>query len=261
MPTGFFGNPNDLAVVSVIMLPFFILSAQVFVRLIGMGAILFVVIMTGSRAGLISYFISVFVAIFLYGKPVIKILTAVLFLFGVFVLSNTLDAIKFSSFNRVAEVGYIGDAIREFLFSTELSDDSTSLRRQLIANGLDALWGTNGLGVGGGGSKSIQEIAGVGVGVEITSMHNFWIELLVEAGVIFFFIFFLWYFFLMGRMFLISKRSKNHFMCSISASICIALFTFIFSAISSSSTIYILPMWMMFGGALAVIALNGKAKH
>ena len=50
---------------------------------------------------------------------------------------------------------------------------------ELVVNGLRAFIDTNGIGLGAGGSVANQEIIGPVAG-RFTSMHNFWIELLVE---------------------------------------------------------------------------------
>ena len=52
----------------------------------------------------------------------------------------------------------------------------------MVDNGLNAFYSSYGLGLGAGGTVANQEIMGP-VDGRFTSMHNFWIELLVEGGI------------------------------------------------------------------------------
>ena len=60
---------------------------------------------------------------------------------------------------------------------------SLEWRRELVENGLKAFYDSNFIGLGAGGSVANQELIGA-VAQRFTSMHNFWIEILVEGGII-----------------------------------------------------------------------------
>ena len=62
-----------------------------------------------------------------------------------------------------------------------LIGESISIREELARNGINALKNSYGFGVGAGGSVAIQEKLG-GVDGRITSMHNFWLEVIVDSG-------------------------------------------------------------------------------
>jgi teichuronic acid biosynthesis protein TuaE len=134
---------------------------------------------------------------------------------------------------------------------------SLEWRRELVDNGIDALIASNGLGVGAGGSVAIQEKLG-GVAGRFTSMHNFWIEVLVEGGVVFFGLILLWYGSIIFNLFKITKSNRNKKLSYYASSLLLSMIGFIPAAIAASSTIYFFPMWIMFGLSISVIYLYRK---
>jgi teichuronic acid biosynthesis protein TuaE len=87
-------------------------------------------------------------------------------------------------------------------------------------------------------------------------MHNFWLELLVEGGVIFAVAFGVWYCSLLWRLKSISANSSSPILRYVGRSLFLGFLGFIFAAVGPSSVIYMLPMWMLVGVALAVICLD-----
>ena len=89
-------------------------------------------------------------------------------------------------------------------------------------------------------------------------MHNFWIELLVEGGIIFALSGLLWYGSIVYNLFIIFKTNTNSIFKYYSESLFLSMISFIPAAIAASSTIYFFPMWIMFGMAISVISLYKK---
>ena len=118
---------------------------------------------------------------------------------------------------------------------------------------------TYGLGVGAGGSIAVQEKIG-GVDGRITSMHNFWLELIVDAGIILSFFFFLWYISLTWNLYKLGIQSNNEEFRYLGRSFSLCMIIFVPAAISASSVIYFLPMWLMLGFAIAIIEIHSKVK-
>ena len=114
-----------------------------------------------------------------------------------------------------------------------------------------------GFGVGAGGSVAIQEKLG-GVDGRITSMHNFWLEVIVDAGILFGVVFLIWYLSLAWKLYLVGLRSKLSHIKYFGKSISLSLIIFIPAAITSSSVIYFLPMWLLFGFAIATLEIESK---
>ena len=91
---------------------------------------------------------------------------------------------------------------------------------------------------------------------QFTSMHNFWIELLVEGGIVVALIMSLWLIAVTYNLFLISKQSTNEDLVYYGKSLFLSYIGFFPAAIAASSTIYFLPMWIMFGFSTSVILLS-----
>ena len=158
---------------------------------------------------------------------------------------------------RINEIANSIGAITLYLKGDIDVGGSLEWRRELVDNGIDALIASNGLGVGAGGSVAIQEKLG-GVAGRFTSMHNFWIELLVEGGVVFFGIILLWYGSIIFNLFKITKSNRNKKLSYYASSLLLSMIGFIPAAIAASSTIYFFPMWIMFGLSISVIYLYRK---
>ena len=125
----------------------------------------------------------------------------------------------------------------------------------MIKNGLEAFSNTNGLGLGSGGAVANQEIIGP-VDGRFTSMHNFWVELLVEGGVLTAIILFIWYVSVVYNLYKSSKKTNSESLKYYSQSLFLSMASFIPAAVAASSTVYFFPMWIMFGLSVSVIHLS-----
>jgi teichuronic acid biosynthesis protein TuaE len=146
--------------------------------------------------------------------------------------------------------GSFSEAFR-FVSEEEASNNSTSVRQQLLRNGVDALGRTYGWGVGAGGSQAIQEQRGTVNGE--TSMHNFWFEVIVESGVYVGALFLTWYAVLLIRMVHVARTARDLLVRQTARSCALALTGFGLAAISASSTVYLLPMWLLIGLCIGVL--------
>ena len=117
---------------------------------------------------------------------------------------------------------------------------SIGWRRQLIDNGLTAFQNSYGFGLGAGGTVAHQEMIGPVVG-RFTSMHNFWIEVLVEGGAIVAIMFFIWIFSIANKLFIISKNAQNKEIKYYGESFFAFNYRFYSSFVASSSTVYFFP--------------------
>ncbi|TPG12973.1 hypothetical protein EAH87_17765 [Sphingomonas koreensis] len=258
LPTGFFPNPNNLAAFLALVMPFFLLHRTILVKILGTSAVIYVVYMCGARATLIACGIMIVVSAFVWGGRAMRVGALIAILIVGVSGAGVVDSLSESSIPRLAEVGNIGvavegmwDSLRE---GRELSQDSSGARAQLILNGLDALRETKGLGVGGGGSKTVQEESVFQAG-NLTSMHNFWVELLVEGGVVVALVFGTWYVFFLWRLWKVARSSPDTTLRYFGRALFTGFFGFLVAAIGPSSVIYMLPMWMMVGIGLSVIRI------
>ena len=251
-PTGFRWNTNDLAICMIISLPFFLCSKTALLKVFGILSITLIVIMSASRAVFLAMLLLYFLYLFLIKKR-IGTLTLILIISSVTLwgMSRLAD----SNNPRINELANSIEALTLF-FSGQLDiGGSIQWRRELVSNGLNAFYGSYGLGIGAGGSVANQEIIGPVAG-RFTSMHNFWIEMLVEGGIFIAIIFLFWFTSIIYKLFFISRTSTNERLKYYSESLFLSLTAFIPAAVSASSTIYFFPMWIMYGFAISVIMLS-----
>lgn len=256
-PTGFYGNPNNLAIFVTSTLPFFLFSKNKLIRIFGIVFTLIVIIFTSSRGVFISFVFGIAIYMFFQYKRHFIIL--LIFLLMVFKSPSVIvDTLKESENKRIAEIAFAGESLMSYLIDDSNTDDSISKRQKLVKNGLDELKETGGLGVGGGASNSVHG----NQGLKKESMHNFWIEILVEAGVFTFISFVLWVIVFVHRLWSISQKTKDSFLSYISRSLALSMCIFSVGCISASSVIYNLTMWLMFGMGISVIYIhNVKLKR
>jgi len=250
-PTAFWGNPNNLSVAMVMIAPFFLMSKKVKWRWVGLLSIVLIVMMAGSRGAFIALILGIVGYVYIKGFRYILPAVFLGFLLSIALIAN-IDKLKSSEYPRVAELAWTGQVLYTYLFEQEESMNSVGARQLLIQNGLDALWKTNGLGVGGGGSQAVQEKLG-GVAGKLSSMHNFWVEVLVDAGVLMFFIFMIWYARLLFELYRVYTLTRDSFFKYHAGSLFLTMMIFLIAAVSASSVIYLLPMWLMFAMAISVV--------
>lgn len=265
MPTGFMGNPNNLAAFLVLILPFFLLNRRWGVKLAGAASILFIVYMAGARAAMIAYAVVVLLSVLFYASNLVRSATALFMLVVGGLAAGFNDAMKNSGIPQLDEVATIGVAVKDMVGglvddTAQVGMNSTGVRVQLIRNGLDALRASYGLGVGAGGSRTVQENSSVERLGEVGSMHNFWVELLVDGGIVFALVFAVWYLALLWRLKRTGRDSPVPLLRYCARSLLVGFCGFVLGAVGPSSVIYMLPMWMMIGVALATIKLDDQHK-
>ena len=253
-PTGFHWNTNNLALTMVLILPFFMCHKKLSIKLIGGIAITLISVLSASRAVFLALIFIYCIYLVIIKKKITTLLIIWMIIISTFWgMSNLRD----SDNPRINELANSVEALELYLKGDIDIGGSIEWRRELIDNGINALIKTNGIGVGGGGSTALQKKAG-GVAGRFTSMHNFWVEILVEGGIFFSIIGFMWYFSIIYNLFLISRNNKNLELNFYSQALLLSMIGFIPAAVAASSTIYFFPMWIMFGMSISVISLNKK---
>lgn len=256
-PTGFRWNPNNMAATLVIFLPFVLGAKKYSFKIVGSFFVLVALLMSGSRGALASIFV-VFAAYLMKFAKIISIKKILIMSF--IVLFSYLSSLLVLITDNPIKSGLVNLARSVQLYASleTRGKSSIGIRTQLMKNGWDALIESYGLGVGGGGSTRVQIIkggAGVGEG-GITNMHNFWMEVLVDAGVLFFLAFIVWYISLAYNLFkssydfsVLKYSQLNYYLFSSF----VAMTGFMFAAISASTVIYLFPMWLLFGFSIATL--------
>lgn len=133
------------------------------------------------------------------------------------------------------------------------AEDSTSVRAAMYLYGVKELFASHGLGLGtaGVGSQLASETSLFGEDKDIFSFHNFFLEMLVDIGVIPFVIIMLAY---LKLAFSLIKKSRYKIDKKLSymAKACgLSLLTIIPASIAPSSIIYVFTFWMVIGFSIA----------
>ncbi|WP_146172120.1 O-antigen ligase family protein [Melghirimyces profundicolus] len=139
-------------------------------------------------------------------------------------------------------------------------DQSINIRKALIINGLLHLHRSHYLGVGAGNIE--YYMAGdPGVGGK-TNMHNWWVEILVNFGVLIFTLYMFLYFWLLVRLWKLADRKNAAVLPPVirwGATAClISLIGYFFGGMSPSTAIHFTPMWVVYGFALTVVAVGTR---
>ena len=253
-PTGFHWNTNDLAIKMVIALPFFLCSKKPYIKIIGLISIFTIIGMSASRAVFLGLVLIFCLYLILIKK---RVFTLLWIWIATITLFFTINQLRDSENPRINELANSIEALKLYIRGDLDVGGSIEWRRELVENGLNAFFSSYGLGLGAGGTVANQEMIGPVAG-RFTSMHNFWIELLVEGGVFVAIIIIFWVLSLIYKLFIISRTTSEKTIQYYSESLFLSMVAFIPSAISASSTIYFFPMWIMFGFAISVIILSKK---
>lgn len=254
-PTGFSWNPNNLAATMSVVFPFGGLLSQRWMRLVFRTAVPIVVIATGSRASFLGLVLAVLLEIAIRSRTRAVLLAVTLgaLWFG---LPHIVVSPAIAS-GRLAEMADAVASARSLIAGSDFERNSIGIRRELMRNGLSALAESGGLGVGAGGSVAVQEQRGTVEGV--TSMHNFWLEVLVEAGVLPALLLWTWYATLLWHSWKVATGPSP--VRQVARCCTISLATFVISAASPSSTVYLLPMWLLMGIAIATTNIGKNARY
>lgn len=243
MPTGFFGNPNNLAITLNMTLPFFLLQRNITYKIIVPLLILVIIWYTNSRGCLAAYLLTLILYVFL-----VDIKKTIL---GFFILLwVVLIILLYEPFLNLI-INFL-DPFKQYLTFEGLNNSNSDGKRlNYILKGWESIQNNFFLGIGGYGSFVILNGA---------SMHNIWVEMIVDIGVIGFSIFIFWYMIIIIKIYMIAIFSADKDMRYYSQSIFISISVFLFSSISASSVIYHLPTWILFGFAVSIINIDKSSK-
>lgn len=255
-PRAVFWNPNDFATFLCLALPFmFCLLHQikgtvsrVSVVILMLASMVFIVKDT-SRANIIASVIGGAAILLIPGVTRrFKSIFMVLLVAGVVFLA------AFTLFNSyVTPRLYIISTLPEQITSISGADDSTTIRMDLIRNGLSFLQDSHYLGVGPGGFEYWMTERPVYYTAGIINAHNWWVEMLVNYGVVLFLIFVVFYVGLLSGLLRVFRRSQDQALKGVSLAAFVALLEFPVASMSSSGLIRNYSVWLLLATALCVI--------
>jgi hypothetical protein len=257
-PTGFHWNPNNLAIVMVLAIAFFINLRSVAIRWIGVACALTVIVFTASRASLLGALVVFFVYLVVLSPRRLGVAVAVLPLLvsGLWFTAQQLDRLA----ERLGPVASAVDAATSLFAARAVLSDSIGIRQQLMNNSIASIRQTSGVGVGPGGSILVQRAAG-GAAAEIGSTHNFWLEIAVDGGLLALFLFVTWYASAWLSCMMAATYSRDPIFNYAGRSLACALAGFSVALVSASSVLYFPPMWAMFGAIIGLSRARSRGEH
>lgn len=253
-PTAFHWNPNDLSIAMTIIFPFFLLTKNIFPKIFGIVSIFIIVIADSSRACLITLILMMIVYLLMYQRKWLVRLVPV------FVVLWLLSPLFFNHMKTTTFSQSVEDSVVSLKYSvTKLSPvlDSIGLRQRLFLDGLHSIVQSRGMGIGPGEDMYLHKAS---IGKDYFAMHFFWLELCVEAGVILGLLFIAWHFYMAYKLWKLSRSTKDATLGYYAEAAFLSLVGFLPAAVSASSVIYFLPMWIMYGFSIAIIH-NGKRQE
>lgn len=264
--TSLFGNQNNFATYLTLSLPYFvaipIVVRDIRLRMIGfvgtaiaLGALLY----TGSKSNLIALAL-IFVALILViasdrrrrGRLVVA---------GAFVV--VVAAIIVPSVLGGGLVKLPDRAVEKFNFGllrSQVNSGSGSggVRSSLLTDGLDLVARSGGLGVGAGNAeanvRSLNNFPGV------ANLHNWWLEVLVNGGVVGFAIWLAIYAYLVRWCIGAARRGATPLVRYLGLAGALSLAGFVAGALGPSTAIHFAPMWITLGLCMTAVVLHRRGR-
>jgi teichuronic acid biosynthesis protein TuaE len=255
IPTSVFVNENDFA--SFISLSvFFILSGilyfkNILFRTVGILLILvsmYMLEVTSSRANILAVFIGLGFWFLFLTETKLKIKLLFWSTLGAGVVAVLFFDKVESLFNAVFQL------VSSLIVTSGSDETSTDIRINLLKNSMIFLQNTFGFGVGTGNSDFyMKNFAEYSTG-NIVNVHNWWIEILVNYGVVIFTLYCLFYFYLLKELYVINRNipEQSHLKL-FSIALLLAMVVFPLSSVSPSSQIALNYFWVLYGFVIAFI--------
>ncbi len=243
-PTGFNSNPNSFGFIWLLFFPWIFLNKKISIKLIAILLFIFFNYHIESKALFIAgivFFISYL--IINIKNPVITISSIFIIILIFYFLLQNKDARYASAFSEISR------GIDLIKYSDYSKLNSTGLRAFIYAHGIELFIKSYGFGIGIGGITSYLE----SIKFPITSFHFFFLEMLIDLGIIVFSILMSCYIFLIVKLFKVQHSTKIDYLAkSIGYSLIIA----IPASMAASSIIYVLSFWCVLGLGLATLKIS-----
>jgi len=255
-PSGFNSNLNNFGFVFIAVFPFIFIHPRRSVKFLGALLALWFTIKLESKGfflGLVIFFGLFFLLRVKYkstwrwvGLGLVGVIVLAMFL----ALGTTKINFNNRAFTAFDQIERAVNLAKSYDISAQ---DSTSIRTAMYLLGIQELSKTYGTGLGaaGIGSKLASETDFFGEDKEMFSFHNFFLEMMVDMGVIPFFVVMVAYIKLALANLKAAKRIKDKNLFFYNKASGLALLTIIPASISPSSIIYVFTFWLVIGFAIA----------
>ena len=273
--TSFFHHPNDFASYISLTLPFLTLlplyknyKKYRWWIFIFTAVTIFVLTFTGSKINFIATLIGALFALLILYRNKVNDLVAYSSIIIILIFSFSpslgpeISTIILSISNRdISEVSYRSarDGAKYQGTLDEISGNSGSFaaRKNLIFNSIQIMQERPQSVLVGLGSGQIEKyMEGYDNTDEVVNLHNWWVEVITNHGIIIGLGYILFYLYLLRYYYLNSNKVKDDFKKYFNYSILVVLVVFGLTSISPSSSVGYLPLWFTLG--LAIAAKNPR---
>ncbi|WP_217914276.1 O-antigen ligase family protein [Miltoncostaea marina] len=257
-----FGNQNNFAAFLALSLPYFAVLPVVYrdarlraVGIAGGATALVLILLTGSKSGLAAAGLSVLGLLVLVGsdrRSRGRLLVAA----AIAGLAVVLAVPAVTGGGGVVQLDERTVTKLDFgllLGQVETGQGSGGVRSALLDEGLGLVSGTDGLGVGAGNAethvRALADFPGV------ANLHNWWLEVLVNLGVVGFALYLLLYLTLLRGQVLAARSTGSRlarYMCLAGA---LSLLGWFVGGVGPSTAIHFTPMWIVIGLGMGAIVL------
>ena len=263
--TSLFGNQNNFATYLSLTLPYFLCLPIVFrdARLIALGAVggavtLAALLFTGSRSNLIATFLVLGCLVLVLatdrrrrGRAVGGITVAVL---AVLLVAPSLGG---GGLIPLPERIVTKFDISILSQQQKAGLGSGAVRASVLDEGLALVADSGGLGVGAGNAETrVRSLANF-TGVE--NLHNWWLEVLVNLGVVGFALYLGFYLTLLRGQLRAARRTDDAFVRWLGLAGGLSLVGFVVGSLGPASVIHFAPMWITFGLGMLTLVMARAA--
>ncbi|MBY6037078.1 O-antigen ligase family protein [Fictibacillus nanhaiensis] len=251
IPTSVFANENDFA--SFISISFFVVlalwnnSKKLLIKAGAMGILLFalyIMSLTSSRANYIAILMGLAFWFLMFTTRQVKRYIATALLCVSTIVIVLIPEKIYSGFTSIF-------SLLATLTNT-VEGSSVNIRINLIKNSINFISESFGLGIGTGNSEYYMKEFGKYPTHTIVNIHNWWIETMVNYGILIFAGYLLLYMGLIYYLFYIFREASGNSRM-IAEALCTALIAFFLASISPSSQITLNYLWLLFAFAIGFI--------
>jgi O-antigen ligase len=257
-----FGNENNFAVYLTLCLPWFLALPVVYrdvrLRLLGVaGAVVSIGFMlaSGSKASLLALGLMLIALLLLVGtdrRGGGRLVAAG----AIAALSVALVVPSVLGFGVLPERTVTKLDFGLLLDQVQQEQGSGAVRTNLLEDGLALVGESGGLGVGAGNAevrvRGLADFPGVG------NLHNWWLEVLVDGGIVALAIYVAFYLLLWRGQVRAARRGTSRLVRYTGTAGTLALTGWVVGSLGPSTAIHFAPMWITFGLAMATLALAAR---
>lgn len=249
LPVAVFYNTNDFATFISISLPIILIGISQIIKSLKwyVGAAVFIIAIyvlanTQSGANIVAVILEMSFWFLILQKGISRI--------KIIVFALLASLLIFSFYSDIAQTALNKVTVQLNTIPTDLAEGAN--RKSLYLNGLHFAIESYGFGVGAGNVEYYMENSPIYF-THAIDMHNWFLEILVNYGILVFIGYLFLYFGLLRSLYQIYRKTKFPQYKLAAQGLLVSMVGFSVASLSSSSIISFIPQWLLFGCALALI--------